>query len=73
MSPSDHNRLYAGSIQIQPDEGGSLVTGTLELRGRLSDQGGLTSEQVQDGIGKGHKSIKNHVEGRGGKEEPAAG
>jgi hypothetical protein len=47
--------------------------GRWSFGGVFSDQGGLTSEQVQDGIGKGHKSIKNHVEGRGGREEPAAG
>ena len=62
---------YAGNLQIQPDGDGCFVTVTIELRRKLSEEGGPTPDQVHEGLRKGLESIKNHVEGHGGKEEPA--
>lgn len=65
---------YKGALQIQPDGEGSLVTVQLWLGDRLAgaDGGGPSPDQVQEGLRKGLESIKNQVEGHGGKVEPAA-
>ena len=66
---------YSGWMQVAPDGDGSNVTVHISLRGHPpgADQGSAPPpEQVQEGLRKGLESIRNHVEGRGGKEEPSA-
>lgn len=66
---------YSGWMQVAPNGGGSDVTVHISLRGHPpgADGGDAPApEQVQEGLRKGLESIRNHVEGRGGKEEPSA-
>lgn len=80
---ADANRLewgadegyYSGWLQARPDGDGSEVTVHISLRGHPpgADQSDAPApEQVQEGLRKGLESIRNQVEGRGGKEEPSA-
>lgn len=67
---------YSGWMQLRPDGGGTEVAVHISLRDRLGDpearaDGGPSPEQVREGLRKGLESIRNHVEGRGGKEEPS--
>lgn len=65
---------YSGSLQVRPDGDRSVVTVHISLRGQPpgADAGDAPSPaQVQEGLRKGLESIRNHVEGRGGKEEPS--
>ena len=65
---------YSGWMQIDGDGDASNVTVHISLRGKppgAPDDGAPKRSDVQEGLEKGLQSIKNHVEGRGGKEEPA--
>lgn len=67
---------YSGWMQIRSDGGGAEVVVHISLRdkpgqGEERADGGPSPDQVREGMRKGLESIRNHVEGRGGKEEPA--
>lgn len=79
---SESNRLewgadegyYSGWLQARPDGDGSEVTVHISLRGRPpgAPEGNAPAPgQVQEGLRKGLESIRNQLEGRGGKEEPS--
>ncbi len=68
---------YSGWMQLQDRDGRTDVTVHISLRGHppgADQKGGDAPDpaQVQEGVRKGLESIKNQVEGRGGKEEPSA-
>jgi uncharacterized membrane protein len=67
---------YSGWLQVSDDgSGGSAVTVHISLRGHPPGSDGSNApsdEQINEGLVKGLRSIQNHVEGRGGKEEPSA-
>ena len=66
---------YSGWMQMTGDGDRSEVTVHISLRRKppgASDDGGPSRSEAQEGLQKGLESIKNHVEGHGGKEEPAA-
>lgn len=66
---------YNGWLRVEPDGEGSQVTVGISLRGHPpgADPGEAPSEdQINEGLVKGLESIRNQVEGRGGKEEPSA-
>jgi hypothetical protein len=66
---------YSGWLRVQPDGDGSQVTVGISLRGHPpgADPGEAPSgEQINEGLRKGLESIRNQLEGRGGKEEPSA-
>lgn len=66
---------YSGWLQVRAQDKGSSVTVHISLRGHPpgADQGSAPApEQVQEGLRKGLESIRNHVDGKGGKEEPSA-
>ena len=68
---------YSGWLQVKPEggTGRSNVTVHISLRGHPpgAPEGRAPSrDQVREGVRKGLKSIKNFLEGRGGKEEPSA-
>jgi uncharacterized membrane protein len=67
---------YSGWMQLEDRSGRTEVTVHISLRGRppgADERGGdaPSPDQVKEGIRKGLDSIRNHVEGRGGKEEPS--
>ena len=66
---------YSGWMQMTGDGDRSDVTVHISLRGKppgAPDEGaGPSPSDIQEGLQKGLESIKNHVEGHGGKEEPA--
>lgn len=65
---------YSGWLQVRPDGDVSNVTVHISLRGHPpgADEGTAPDPaQVKEGLRKGLQSIRNHVEGRGGKEEPS--
>jgi uncharacterized membrane protein len=67
---------YSGWLQVQDaGAGASDVTVHISLRGAppgADASSGPSDEQINEGLVKGLRSIQNHVEGRGGKEEPSA-
>ena len=67
---------YSGWLQVREDGAdASAVTIHISLRGAPpgADRSNAPSdEQINEGLVKGLRSIQNHVEGRGGKEEPSA-
>ena len=67
---------YSGWLEVEGDgEDASEVTIHISLRGKppgAGQSGGPSDDQINEGIAKGLESIRNHVEGRGGKEEPSA-
>ena len=67
---------YSGWLQAKGDgSGGSAVTVHISLRGAppgADSSKGPSDEQINEGLLAGLRSIQNHVEGRGGKEEPSA-
>ena len=66
---------YNGWLRVKPDGQGSQVTVGISLRGHPpgADAGEAPSEdQINEGLQKGLESIRNQVEGQGGKEEPSA-
>ena len=67
---------YAGWLQVRDDgSGGSAVTVHISLRGAPpgADPSHAPSDaQINEGLMAGLRSIRNHVEGRGGKQEPSA-
>ncbi len=63
---------YSGWLQVQETGAGtSAVTVHISFRGRPPGHA-PNDEQINEGLAKGLRSIQNHVEGRGGKEEPSA-
>jgi hypothetical protein len=67
---------YSGSMQLEGRGDGTMVTVHISLRGAppgADERGGdaPSPDQVKEGIRKGLRSIKNHVEGVGVKEEPS--
>ena len=63
---------YAGWLQITQQGQACDVTVHLRLDG-MPAGGKLPPEaDIEDGLAKGLRSIQNHCEGTGGKEEPAA-
>jgi ribosome-associated toxin RatA of RatAB toxin-antitoxin module len=65
---------YSGWLQIRPREGGSEVTVHLRFDSMPGAQSGVqpSDADIVEGLEKGLRSIRNQIEGRGGKEEPAA-
>ena len=66
---------YSGWMQMTGEGDRSDVTVHISLRGKppgAPDDGAPSRSDVQEGLQKGLESIKNYVEGHGGKEEPAA-
>jgi uncharacterized membrane protein len=67
---------YSGWLQVQDaGAGASTVTVHISLRGHppgANPSHAPTDEQIDEGLVKGLRSIQNHLEGRGGKEEPSA-
>jgi uncharacterized membrane protein len=67
---------YSGWMQVDDEGSGrSNVTVHISLRDHPPGSGAgdaPSPEQVQEGLRKGLESIRNHVEGHGGKEEPSA-
>ena len=67
---------YSGWLQVQETGAGtSAVTIHISLRGHppgADPSRAPTDEQINEGLVKGLRSIQNHVEGQGGKEEPSA-
>lgn len=59
-------RHYKGWLQVEEHGGHSHVTVHLSF----ADQQGIPARNIEEGLEKALQSIKNHVEGRGGKEEP---
>ena len=65
---------YNGSMQLEDRGGQTQVTVHISLRGKPpgAPEGSAPSpDQVKEGLRKGLESIRNHVEGTGGKEEPS--
>ena len=69
---------YKGSMELDEQGGGKTqITVRIGLHGKPpnapeGDENSPDPADVQEGLRKGLESIKNHVEGRGGKVEPAA-
>lgn len=65
---------YSGWLQVRPADDGSEVTVHISMRGPTpGGRGeGPSPEDVREGLRKGLESIRNHCQGDGGKEEPAA-
>ena len=67
---------YSGWFQVRGDGGASSsVTVHISLRGHppgADPSSAPSDEQINEGLVKGLESIRNQVEGRGGKEEPSA-
>jgi hypothetical protein len=66
---------YKGWLRVSPDGPGSHVTVGIELKGHPpgADPSQAPSEDdINEGLRKGLESIRNQVEGSGGKEEPSA-
>ena len=64
---------YAGWMQVREDGNGSAVTVHISMKGEppgADQRGAPAPEHVTEGIRKGLQSIRNHVEGHGGNEEP---
>ena len=60
---------YSGSMSIDPDRGGSNVTIKLIFKGdKYKD---IPADHVNEGLRTALESIKNHVEGKGGKVKPS--
>ena len=66
---------YSGWLQVSGQGGKSNVTVHISLRGHppgAPEDGAPSPDQVREGLRKGLESIRNQVEGTGGKEEPSA-
>lgn len=66
---------YNGWLRAEPEGDGSRVTVGIALHGHPpgADQGEAPSEEeINEGLRKGLESIRNQLEGQGGKEEPSA-
>lgn len=67
---------YSGWLQVREDgAGASAVTIHISLRGQppgADASNAPSDDQINEGLLKGLRSIQNHVEGRGAKEEPSA-
>lgn len=68
---------YSGAMQVREDggPGSSIVTVQLSMRGSppgARDGEGPSDEEINEALVKSLRSIRNHLEGTGGKEEPAA-
>ena len=60
---------YNGSMSVDAKDDGSEVTIKLVFKGDKYDQ--IPSEHVNEGLRTALESIKNHVEGTGGKVKPS--
>ena len=60
---------YNGAMSVDPDGDGSNVTIKLHFKGDKYDQ--IPSDHVNEGLRTALESIKNHVEGKGGKVKPS--
>ena len=68
---------YSGNMQVKQDggPGKAEVTVAISLRGQppgAKPGEGPSEEDVNEGLRKSLESIRNHLEGTGGKEEPRA-
>lgn len=66
---------YNGWLQVREDGPRSEVTIHLSMRRdqrRADRRGSLSDDEVMDGLMTSLQSIRNHLEGQGGKVEPAA-
>jgi hypothetical protein len=66
---------YSGWLEVRRLDGVSEVTVHLSLTGAppgTDSNKGVPDAEIADGLLAGLRSIQNHVEGRGGKEEPPA-
>ncbi|HEX6980064.1 MAG TPA: SRPBCC family protein [Alphaproteobacteria bacterium] len=66
---------YSGWLQVREDGSRSEVTIHLTMRRdqtRADRRGRLSDNEVMDGLMTSLQSIRNHLEGQGGKVEPAA-
>lgn len=75
---SDGEHHYTGWMEVEGDEAGSEVTVHLsfeprpEEKERMAEGAGSHNAAIQQGLEAALKSIKNLVEGKGGKVEPAS-
>ncbi|HET6468827.1 MAG TPA: SRPBCC family protein [Geminicoccaceae bacterium] len=65
---------YAGWLQIRPGDGAADVTVHLRFDSKPGGESGAvpSDADIEEGLEKGLRSIRNQLEGRGGKEEPEA-
>ncbi|MBV8614590.1 MAG: SRPBCC family protein [Acetobacteraceae bacterium] len=66
---------YSGRLELRANGEETTATVRVSFRGHppgSGGHGGPGPEQVREGLRKGLQSIRNQVEGRGGKEEPSA-
>jgi hypothetical protein len=75
----DAERTYSGSLTVAADNGGSRVTVHLSLPPYVTPSGApVTGEdpaerqQIEASLGDSLESLRNVLEGRGGKVEPAS-
>ena len=75
---SDGENDYSGSLEVDDAFEGSLVTVRLnfepkgEIEGNLEEQTGSRDESIREGLRTSLQSLKNHIEGTGGKEDGPA-
>ncbi|MBC8103193.1 MAG: SRPBCC family protein [Cytophagales bacterium] len=75
---SDGENHYSGWMEVEGDDRQSIVTVGLafapkpEQDARFEQQMGDRDATIRDGLNKALESIKNILEGKGGKVEPAA-
>ena len=65
---------YSGWMQIEPEDQGSSVTVHISLKGKppgADPDNAPDPDDIREGLRKGLESIRNHVEGIGGKKEPS--
>ena len=66
---------YNGWLRVKPDGEGSQVTVGISLRDQPPGAGkgdAPGEDQINEGLAKGLESIRNQLQGEGGKEEPSA-
>jgi hypothetical protein len=74
----DAERTYSGSLTVAADNGGSRVTIHLSMPPYVTQSGAPVAgedpaerQQVEESLDASLDSLRNILEGRGGKEEPA--
>lgn len=63
---------YSGWMLVGDDGEGTSVTVHISMHKKPGGEHAPSPDEVREGIRRGLQSIKNQVEGRGGKQEPAA-